>query len=454
MAEAIIESPKPSTPTEELLVDSHIPQRLTVENSIIIWLDPNLNINNDDNHPILVRLQQLVNLILCFSDSDQCIDCITDIKNEKIFLIVTGSVGKNLVPLMNSYDQIDSIYIYCTNKDYHEKWANKEKKIKGIFTKVQPIYDAIRRDIRQCEDDLVSFNILSSTFNQNEDLNLSDQLFISTQLMKEILFEIEYQPDTKQDLINICSLIYQNNIYQLDLIQKFNDNYQQSRCIYWYTRECFISSILNKAFRIGDIEILLKTGFFIQDLHQEIQSLHKKLNKQNNLIVYRGQGISEENFQKILDNQHGFLSFNNFLLTTTDKDLSLIYVRAARNNHQLIGVQFQIEIDRTKPLFIPLDKISYYSESEKEVLFSIHTIFRIDTIHQIDNDLWQIQLKLTNDENEELKYIREFIRKDIDGKNQQERLGVLMNKLQIINGLKSQVIDMEIEPTDEEECAS
>jgi len=463
MAEANTNSTKPSYNTsiissaiEKFLSSAfYIQQQSPIENFIVIWLDTNLNIYNNDNNSTITRLQHLVNLILSFSDSDRCIDFISDIKNEKIFLIVSGSLGEKTVSLVNNLHQIDSIYVYCDNKSKHEKWANKEKKIKGIFTKFEPIYDALRRDIRQCEDDLIPFSILSSTYNKNENLNFSDQLFIYTQLMKEILIEIEYQPNEKLNFANFCSLKYQNNPYQLNLIKEFSHDYQQSSSIWWYTRECFIYSMLNKAFRIRDMEMISKMGFFVRDIHQEIQRLHQKLTQQNRLIVYRGQGISEFEFQKILDNSNGFLSFNNFLITTTDKDLALIYARSARDNHELIGVLFQIEIDRTKSLFTPLDRISYYSESEKEILFSTHTIFRIHTVHQIENGLWQIQLRLTVNEDEQLKQIKEFIRKEIGGKNGPERLDLLMTKSQMLDGSKSinepQPTEMEIEPPVEED---
>ncbi|CAF4936813.1 unnamed protein product, partial [Rotaria socialis] len=69
-------------------------------------------------------------------------------------------LGEALVPMIHNYEQIDSIYIYCDNKNKHEKWANKIKKIKGVFQDLEPIFDAFRRDIRQCEDDLVPLHIL------------------------------------------------------------------------------------------------------------------------------------------------------------------------------------------------------------------------------------------------------------------------------------------------------
>ncbi|CAF1330819.1 unnamed protein product [Rotaria sordida] len=439
---------------KKFLLNLHIEQQSTIENFIIIWLDPSINIHSDEYNSFKNHFQKLVHLILPFNDSNQCIDFISDIKTEKIFLIISGLLGRKLVSIINNLCQIDSIYVYCDNKVRHEKWADQEKKIKGVFQNIEPIYDAIRRDIRQCEDDLISFNILSSTFNTNKNLNQSDQLFIYIQLFKEILIELDYKSNTKIDFINFCYSKYQNNKYQLDIIKEFQNDYNQPSSIWWCTRECFIYSILNKAFRIQDMNMLIKMSFFIRDIHLEIIRLHSKLNQKNPLIVYRGQGVSEEEFNKILDNQNGFLSFNNFLLTTTNKDLSKFYARSARDNHQLIGVLFQMEIDRTKSLFTSLDKISYYAESENEIVFAINTIFRIHTIDQIENGLWQIQLKLTNNENEQLKYLKILLQKEIENKNQPERLNILMTKLQMFHEStpieKTQSTKMKFEPSVEE----
>jgi hypothetical protein len=432
-------SPAPTTGKTSL--DFHLQH---LENFILIWLDANINIRNNDYNSSIADLQKLVHVILPFTDPDPCIDFISNIKNEKIFLIVSGSLGQNIIPLLHDLYQIDSIYIYCDNKSKHEKWAHKEKKIKGVYTKIPPIYDALRRDIRQCEDDLISFSILSSTYHKSLKLNPSDQLFIYIQSLKEILTQMEYQPNTKIDLVNFSDFIYQNNHYQLNIINEFQNDYQQSSSIWWYTRECFLSSMLNKAFRIRNIDILIKMGFFIRDLHQEITRLYSKLNKSNHLIVYRGHGILEKDFRRILENQNGFLSFNNFLITTTDKTSSLIYARCARDNHELIGVLFQMEIDRTKSVFTPLDKINYYSESEGEILFTTHTIFRIHTIDELEDGLWQIQLRLSMNEDQQLKHVKELIEKEIQGRNGSEQLDALMIKIQRLSESEPQAMELEM----------
>ncbi|CAF4946156.1 unnamed protein product, partial [Rotaria socialis] len=77
-----------------------------------------------------------------------------------------------------------------------------------------------------------------------------------------------------------------------------------------------------------------------------------------------------------------------------------MHAKFARDNHELVGVLFVIEIDQSKSLFTPLDKISYYPESEQQILFSIQNVFRIQSIDHIGDGLWQIQLKLTTNANE------------------------------------------------------
>jgi hypothetical protein len=195
------------------------------------------------------------------------------------------------------------------------------------------------------------------------------------------------------------------------------------------------------------MDILIKMGFFIRELHQEIQRLHSKLNKQNRLMAYRGQGMSEEAFGRIVDNKDGFVSFNNFFIATMDQQIPLAYARSARDNHGLIGVVFHMEIDQTNSLFTPLDKISYYPESDKELLFSTHTIFRICDVQQIEDGLWQIQLRSTRNEYRDLK---RFVRKDIEGKNVMERLNILRTQLGMMDGSKTTNTEMEIEHPPEE----
>ena len=131
--------------------------------------------------------------------------------------------------------------------------------------------------------------------------------------------------------------------------------------------------------------------------------------------AYRGQGISQKDFERLKEAQGGLMSFNNFLSTP-----------------DLVGILFQITI---KPFvsscpFAILTGISYFKE-EQEILFSMHSIFRIESIKQTEDNslIWLVNLTLTNDNDPHLQTLTECIRKETEGSIGWERLGQLMIKL-------------------------
>ncbi|CAF1684870.1 unnamed protein product, partial [Rotaria magnacalcarata] len=75
--------------------------------------------------------------------------------------------------------------------------------------------------------------------------------------------------------------------------------------------------MLNRGLRSLDMEAMTKLGFFIRHLHRQLEQLHQEqsANFQTAFTVYRGQGMTKEDFQNLLDSKGGLLSFNNFLST-------------------------------------------------------------------------------------------------------------------------------------------
>jgi hypothetical protein len=90
------------------------------------------------------------------------------------------------------------------------------------------------------------------------------------QLLKEILLEFPYNPISKKELGDFCRLHYADSPGELKVTDEFERDYARPSPIWWYTTECFTYSMLNKVLRTQDIEIILKMGFFIRDLHQQI----------------------------------------------------------------------------------------------------------------------------------------------------------------------------------------
>ncbi|CAF4869424.1 unnamed protein product [Rotaria socialis] len=75
--------------------------------------------------------------------------------------------------------------------------------------------------------------------------------------------------------------------------------------------------MLNRGLRSLDTEAMSKLGFSIRSLHRQLEQLHQEqsANFKKSFTVYRGQGMSKEDFQSLLDSKGGLLSFNNFLST-------------------------------------------------------------------------------------------------------------------------------------------
>ncbi|CAF2866398.1 unnamed protein product [Rotaria sp. Silwood2] len=160
-------------------------------------------------------------------------------------------------------------------------------------------------------------------------------------------------------------------------------------------------------------------GFFIQDLHNHIVQLHAQQfagqSTLNSFTVYRGQGLSKNDYDQLVKTKGGLLSFNNFLSTSTRHQISLSFVRKTMQSSNLVGILFVVKIDPsiTSISFANVRDVSYL-KGEYELLFSMHSIFRIGQMQQIDeNDrLWQVDLTLTSDNYPDLHALTEHMGKE------------------------------------------
>jgi tetratricopeptide (TPR) repeat protein len=97
-----------------------------------------------------------------------------------------------------------------------------------------------------------------------------------------------------------------------------------------------------------------------------------------------------------------------------------------------VGVLFVINIDPSISAtpFANVTNVSYY-EGEEEILFSMHSVFRIGQVKQIDkNDrLWQVDLTLTSDNDPQLHALTKCMQEETEDSTGWLRLGQLMIKL-------------------------
>ena len=75
-----------------------------------------------------------------------------------------------------------------------------------------------------------------------------------------------------------------------------------------------------------------------------------------------------------------------------------------------------------------LDKLSIHADLAKEILFSMHTVFRIGELELIQDRLWYLKLTLTHDNDEQLKRLTDYMRSETKEASGTHRLGRLMIK--------------------------
>ncbi|CAF4842487.1 unnamed protein product, partial [Rotaria sp. Silwood2] len=66
--------------------------------------------------------------------------------------------------------------------------------------------------------------------------------------------------------------------------------------------------------------------------------------------------------------------------------------------------------------FASIREVSYF-QAEEEILFSMHSVFRIGEVRQIDQEspLYEVHLKLTSDDDEQLRQLTDYIRGEVAG---------------------------------------
>ena len=406
-----------------------------IQNHILFWLDPNITQEDDESRRTATQLQSIINTIHLFNDADECATFLNTLKREKVFMVVSGRLGQQIVPRIHNMHQLIAIFVFCGNKTEHEKWTERWLKVRGVFTDINELCESLKQVGRQYDEDSIDISVVPARNIAGQKSDKLDQSFMNTQLIKEILLELEYNDESFQDLVTYCRKKYFNSVSELKNIDKFENGYRLQTPIWWYTLECFLYHMVNRALRSQETDVILKMGFFIRDLHRHIKELYKKQSKsfQKTFTVYRGQGYLGEVFENIQKSKGGLISFNNFLSTSTEPNVAIFFASSASEDPSYVGVVFIISIDPSVPSapFASLDEVSCYKTKEKEVLFSMHTVFRIGDIKQSKNGdgIWNIHLTLTRDNDPQLNALLERMRVEIKGSSPLYRLGALMIKL-------------------------
>ncbi|CAF1316949.1 unnamed protein product [Adineta ricciae] len=386
-----------------------------MQNIAVIWLDTFINRNNADCQYTINRLECITSDIDTFTDNDECVEFILSNNHNNIYVITSGSLGKRLVPCIHDIAQLHSIFIFCEDKSYHEQWTKGWAKVKGVFIDIASLCKGIEDVFRRNEQNTIPMSFVPSGRKPDQ----LDPSFMYTQLLKEILLTIDFQDEHIRQFIKRHFTLFAIDGKQVHDVEQLVHDYHTKKPIWWYTRGNDLHFMLNKALRVMDGDVLVQMGFFITDLHRNIEKLHKEqiidISFSSTFTVYRGQGLPKAEFEELRKAKGGLMSFNNFLSTSTKRDVCLSYAESNADNADFVAVVFNIQVDPTQSTtpFAFIGSLGQFLH-ENEVLFSMHTVFRIQYIQSIGTArlLYEVNMSLTSDSDEELDVLTNHIQRE------------------------------------------
>ena len=385
------------------------------EDFILIWLDK----ENRNNAISVALLRPVINDILTYTSSNDCYDYISKVKDERIFFIVSDSLGQEIIPHIHNFLQINSIYLFSAEKECQGQWAKAFRKVKGIYRRMDELCKQLREDTHLSEQHLsLRFNIAGNVALAGNHQNKQEASFMYGELLQDTLMMLN--DGDEHQLAEFCRPHYDGNTSEMRNIDELESTYDQYSPVWWYTRHTFVYKMLNKALRDQHIETLYAFRQFMSDLFEELHKLCKNSVDQGSITLYRGQAMPNEQFEQLKTNEGGLLSIGSFLSTSSDVNVGLAFTGGYDGTTPVLMV---IEVDlslRGSRAYADIDHLSNFAGQENEWLFSPGSAFRIRRVERNNQSdgIWYVHLTLTNQCDVQLRELMMHISVSIENRNQ------------------------------------
>jgi tetratricopeptide (TPR) repeat protein len=260
----------------------------------------------------------------------------------------------------------------------------------------------------------LAFNILQSDDSDEHEYSSNEMNgdFLHCELLLNSLLTMNASSNEKSSAIAYCRGEYENSESDYRTLDEFESNYSADRALYWYTRDSFLYRMLNKAFRMQNIDVLYLMRFFIRDIRNELvgQQAGAPISAAQ---VYRGQLMLKEELESFEVGK--LISMSSFFSTTLDRAYASFLLPDGHVQDDLASVLFEIDISphlsSAKPFADITEKSAFPNESE--ILFMAGSIFRIIDIQLKNDGISVVQLVLCSDDDHDLKALFEHMCEDV-----------------------------------------
>ena len=364
---------------------SNIPPRLFVslnqeriETFHLIWLD---ECAKDESLQSL-RTQALFREInhdncLFFNQSDPFFVQIKELqkKNEKVLLIISGSLVKKFLQDLRSIDSIPIIIIFCADSDRYINLLRDCAKVVKICTTYEELQSSIRNELLSSKFNLFENRLIKSIRPLNSKNGIENySAYHSYISFIELLKQMPQTPQAKENMLKTCRDYYRGNETEQKRIDCFETTYQSDKAIDWYIKDSFVYRLVNHAFRTEDVLLWYTFRYYVADICQQLENIHKKQNIQTSLRLYRGQlHMTTSEFEYCKCNTGCLVSTNGFFSTTTQFTTAQSFMGDGTDTGNSKGILFEITVDESNlqsTIFVDIDKYRNVP-FEGEVLFNI-----------------------------------------------------------------------------------
>jgi hypothetical protein len=110
-----------------------------LETFSLLWLDAQVE-TSDENRQAQKQLRNIINHLKTFDNENDCQQYILSIPlQDRVVVIVSGRLGRTIVPHIHHRRQIISIYVYCMDKQANEQWSKNFTKVL-FFSSIFELY--------------------------------------------------------------------------------------------------------------------------------------------------------------------------------------------------------------------------------------------------------------------------------------------------------------------------
>lgn len=360
-----------------------------VENFTLAWVGPSKESD-------IFLLRHAVNYIRVFYNADGLNTFLTECTHNKVIILLSYDKARSMLNQIYKLACVYSIYLLTTGESEQFNWTKEYHKIDGIYQTIGSLRDHLMKTLPRISSTMIPVVITTkSTTNDNP--------FIYCQLLKETMLCNDDESDLKKDMIEFCRFHYEDNSNEMNNIDKFEQEFIPEKAIWWYTRNTFITKVLNRGIRTQEIDLLYKMRYIIQCLHTQLKLIAMK----ERTTVYAVLDLPLDNAMNLQENINGLLLFGTYLPAIFEQPQSV----NLNEDDEQITISFCINLGPDCGAKI---KHLCSSDFNIDVFINIDAVFRIRSIEKVNGRYWNVNLESISHTDSQFKQLTESLRSEIE----------------------------------------